>query len=74
MAGGVVFAPPVVKLFGHPPNEFHQDLVNPTLSGPLSSYCGKVVRHSAKGTRLARAQPLIAYFPDFDVGADPFSQ
>jgi peptide/nickel transport system permease protein/oligopeptide transport system permease protein len=33
-----VFAPLIVSLFGHPPNEFHQDLINPetlTPKGPL---------------------------------------
>ncbi|HLV74479.1 peptide/nickel transport system permease protein/oligopeptide transport system permease protein [Actinomadura hallensis] len=30
-----IFAPVIVKLFGHPPNEFHQELIDPTLGGPL---------------------------------------
>ncbi len=50
MAGGVVvvllilvaiFAPLIVKLLGHPPNEFHQDLIDPTLQTPD----GHVRRH-----------------------------
>ena len=31
-----IFAPVIVKLFGHPPNEFHQELIDPTLGGPLA--------------------------------------
>ena len=40
MAGGVmvilliivaIFAPFIVKVFGHPPNEFHQNLIDPNL-------------------------------------------
>ncbi|WP_067473009.1 ABC transporter permease [Actinomadura hibisca] len=49
LAGGIIvillilmaiFAPLVVKLLGHPPNEFHQDLIDPTLGGPTSSLGG----------------------------------
>jgi len=49
MAGGVVivllillavFAPLVVRLLGHPPNEFHQDLIDPTLGKPLKPFGG----------------------------------
>jgi peptide/nickel transport system permease protein len=48
MAGGVmvimliviaIFAPLIVKVLGHPPNEFHQDLIDPNLqtaTGPWS--------------------------------------
>ncbi|MFC9974432.1 ABC transporter permease [Spirillospora sp. NPDC127200] len=49
LAGGIVvillvllaiFAPLVVKLLGHPPNEFHQDLIDPTLGGPTKPMGG----------------------------------
>ncbi|MGI5169461.1 ABC transporter permease [Spirillospora sp. CA-253888] len=49
LAGGVVvillilmaiFAPLVVKLLGHPPNDFHQDLIDPTLGGPTQPLGG----------------------------------
>ena len=28
-----IFAPLIVKLLGHPPNEFHQDLIDPATGG-----------------------------------------
>ncbi len=49
IAGGVfvivliliaVFAPLVVKLFGHPPNEFHQDLIDASLQTPKGKFGG----------------------------------
>ncbi|GAA4152694.1 ABC transporter permease [Actinomadura keratinilytica] len=49
MAGGVViillvlmaiFAPLLVKLFGHPPNEYHQELIDPTLGAPMKPLGG----------------------------------
>jgi len=49
MAGGVVvvllilvaiFAPLIVKLLGHPPNEFHQNLIDPSLGTPIGKYGG----------------------------------
>src|SRR5919112_5420192 len=30
-----VFAPLIVKLFGYPPNEFHQDLIDPNTLAPI---------------------------------------
>ncbi|OLB87206.1 MAG: peptide ABC transporter permease [Actinobacteria bacterium 13_2_20CM_2_66_6] len=35
-----VFAPLVVRLFGHPPNEFHQALIDPDLQGPKGKFGG----------------------------------
>ncbi|WP_026341760.1 ABC transporter permease [Actinomadura atramentaria] len=35
-----IFAPWITKLLGHPPNEFHQDLIDPTLGGPLKPWGG----------------------------------
>ena len=49
LAGGVVivlliliavFAPWIVKLLGHPPNEFHQDLIDPSLQIPKGKFGG----------------------------------
>ena len=49
LAGGVVvlllilvavFAPVLVRLLGHPPNEFHQNLVDPIFSRPKGAYGG----------------------------------
>ena len=35
-----IFAAPIVKLLGHPPNEFHQDLIDPTLQIPKGRFGG----------------------------------
>jgi peptide/nickel transport system permease protein/oligopeptide transport system permease protein len=35
-----IFAGPIVKLFGHPPLEYHQDLIDPTLQGPKGAFGG----------------------------------
>jgi ABC-type dipeptide/oligopeptide/nickel transport system permease subunit len=35
-----VFAPLVVSLLGHPPNEFHEDLIDPDLSVPTGAFGG----------------------------------
>jgi ABC-type dipeptide/oligopeptide/nickel transport system permease subunit len=35
-----VLAPVLVKLFGHPPNEFHQELIDPIFSRPKASFGG----------------------------------
>ncbi|WP_406422149.1 ABC transporter permease [Streptomyces sp. NBC_00873] len=49
LAGGVVvllliliavFAPLIVNLLGHPPNEFHEDLLDPDLGTPKGSFGG----------------------------------
>jgi ABC-type dipeptide/oligopeptide/nickel transport system permease subunit len=49
IAGGVVvillvlmaiLAPVLVQLFGHPPNEFHSNLIDPTFSRPTGSFGG----------------------------------
>jgi peptide/nickel transport system permease protein len=49
MAGGVVvivlilvalFAPLIVKLLGHPPNEFHQNLIDPDVQVPYGKFGG----------------------------------
>jgi peptide/nickel transport system permease protein len=49
LAGGVIiillvlmaiFAPLIVKLLGHPPNEFHQDLIDPNLQTPRGAWGG----------------------------------
>jgi peptide/nickel transport system permease protein/oligopeptide transport system permease protein len=49
MAGGsvvvllilvAVFAPVIVKFLGHPPNEFHQQLIDPVLQTPIGKFGG----------------------------------
>ncbi|MCW2600046.1 MAG: peptide transporter permease [Frankiales bacterium] len=35
-----VLAPVLVKLFGHPPDEFHQDLIDPTFQVPKGKFGG----------------------------------
>jgi len=38
-----VFAPVIVALFGHPPNEWHQDLIDSSLQTPIGKWGG--IRH-----------------------------
>lgn len=35
-----IFAPYIVKLLGHPPDDFHSELIDPTLSKPIHSWGG----------------------------------
>jgi peptide/nickel transport system permease protein len=35
-----IFAPLIVKWFGHPPNEFHQDLIDPNIQTPKGAFGG----------------------------------
>jgi peptide/nickel transport system permease protein len=35
-----IFAPLIVKFLGHPPNEFHQSLIDPTLQTPKGKFGG----------------------------------
>jgi peptide/nickel transport system permease protein/oligopeptide transport system permease protein len=35
-----IFAPLIVKLLGHPPNEFHQDLIDPSIGTPPAARGG----------------------------------
>jgi peptide/nickel transport system permease protein len=35
-----IFAPLISGWFGHPPNEYHQDMIDPVLSGPKGKYGG----------------------------------
>ncbi|MFF5444884.1 ABC transporter permease [Streptomyces sp. NPDC012888] len=35
-----VFAPQIVSLLGHPPNEFHEDLLDPDLGTPVGAFGG----------------------------------
>lgn len=70
MAGGVVvlllilvaiFAPVLVKLFGHPPNEYHNDTIDPYLGGLPKGSFGGMSSHFLFGV-----QPMT--------GRDMFSQ
>lgn len=54
LAGGIVvillvltavFAPLIVSLFGHPPNQFHQDKINPMFGTPHGSFGGISSEH-----------------------------
>ncbi|MCM2387772.1 ABC transporter permease [Streptomyces albipurpureus] len=54
LAGGIVviflvliavFAPLIVSLFGHPPNQFHQDKINPLFGTPYGSFGGISSEH-----------------------------
>jgi len=35
-----IFAPLIIKLFGHPPNEFHENLIDPNLETPFGKFGG----------------------------------
>jgi ABC-type dipeptide/oligopeptide/nickel transport system permease subunit len=35
-----IFAPLIIKLFGHPPDEFHENLIDPNLQTPIGSFGG----------------------------------
>jgi peptide/nickel transport system permease protein len=68
MAGGVVviflvlsavFAPLIVSALGHPPNEFHQDLINPDTSVPFASV-GGVSRHFLFGIEPVNGRDLFS--------------
>ena len=75
LAGGVVvvllilvaiFAPLIVKLLGHPPNEFHQELIDPSLQiaeghvrrhqqgVPVRPRAGRTAATSSAGSSTAR--------------------
>ncbi|MFI1015548.1 ABC transporter permease [Streptomyces sp. NPDC020965] len=54
LAGGIVvillvlvaiFAPLIVSLFGHPPNQFHQDKIDPLFGTPTGSFGGISSEH-----------------------------
>jgi peptide/nickel transport system permease protein len=69
MAGGVIvivlilvaiFAPLLVKLFGHPPNDFHDDLLDPNLGGlPLGRF-GGVSSHYLLGVQPVSGRDLFS--------------
>ena len=68
LAGGVVvlllivmavFAPLIVKLLGHPPNEFHYDQVNPDTQVPIGSH-GGISRHFLFGVEPVNGRDLFS--------------
>jgi ABC-type dipeptide/oligopeptide/nickel transport system permease subunit len=68
LAGGVVvllliliaiFAPLVVKLLGHPPNEFHQATVDPSLQTPIGKF-GGISKDFLLGTEPVNGRDLFS--------------
>jgi ABC-type dipeptide/oligopeptide/nickel transport system permease subunit len=68
IAGGIVvvvlvlialFAPLIVKLLGHPPNEFHQTLVDPSLQTPIGKL-GGINRHFLLGLEPVNGRDLFS--------------
>jgi ABC-type dipeptide/oligopeptide/nickel transport system permease subunit len=68
MAGGAVvvvlilsavFAPFIVKLLGHPPNEFHQELIDPTL-GSVTEPFGGISREFLFGVEPGNGRDLFS--------------
>jgi peptide/nickel transport system permease protein len=54
-----VFAPLIVAVLGHPPNEFHQDLVDPNTSVPIAHY-GGISRHFLFGIEPLNGRDLFS--------------
>jgi peptide/nickel transport system permease protein len=54
-----VFAPWIVNVLGHPPNEFHQNLVNPDLAKPYGRF-GGISRHFLFGVEPQNGRDLFS--------------
>ncbi len=69
MAGGAIvillilvaiFAPILVKLFGHPPNDFHDDLLDPNLGGLPLGRLGGISSHYLLGVQPVSGRDLFS--------------
>ncbi len=54
-----VFAPLIVKLLGHPPNEFHQNLIDPSLQTAKGKF-GGISRHFLLGLEPVNGRDLFS--------------
>jgi peptide/nickel transport system permease protein len=54
-----IFAPLIVKVLAHPPNEFHQDLIDPNISTPVGKFNG-ITRHFLFGVEPVNGRDLFA--------------
>jgi hypothetical protein len=54
-----VFAPLVVKLLGHPPNEFHPTAIDPNIQTPLGKF-GGINRHFLLGVEPVNGRDLFS--------------
>jgi ABC-type dipeptide/oligopeptide/nickel transport system permease subunit len=59
LIGTAVFAPLLVKLFGHPPTDFHQDLVDPTFQVPKGAF-GGIDRHYLLGIEPGNGRDVFS--------------
>jgi peptide/nickel transport system permease protein len=54
-----IFAPLIVKVLAHPPNEFHQDLIDPNISTPIGKFNG-ITWHFLFGVEPVNGRDLFA--------------
>ncbi|HST86171.1 MAG TPA: ABC transporter permease [Kineosporiaceae bacterium] len=54
-----ICAPLIVKVLAHPPNEFHQDLIDPNISTPIGNFNG-ITRHFLFGVEPVNGRDLFA--------------
>ncbi len=54
-----VAAPLIVDVLGHPPNDFHSDLIDPTFQGPTGRF-GGVSRHFLLGVEPVNGRDLFS--------------
>ena len=54
-----IFAPLIVKLLGHPPNDFHQDLIDPNLQTAKGKF-GGISRHYLLGVEPVNGRDLFS--------------
>jgi ABC-type dipeptide/oligopeptide/nickel transport system permease subunit len=54
-----VFAPLLAKAFGHPPNDFHTDLLDPTYQTPVGSF-GGINRHYILGVEPVNGRDVFS--------------
>jgi peptide/nickel transport system permease protein len=69
MAGGIIviililvaiFAPVLVKLLGHPPNDFHDDLLDPNLGGLPKGRFGGISAHYLLGVQPVSGRDMFS--------------
>ena len=54
-----IFAPLLVKVFGHPPNEYHEKLIDPELSRPIGGF-GGISRHFLLGVEPINGRDVFS--------------
>lgn len=54
-----IFAPVLVRLFGHPPDEFHSDLIDPTFARPIGRF-GGISSHFLLGVEPVNGRDIFS--------------